>query len=151
MLCRHSGFNAQRTRTLAQPQPSAISVGFSLTCDLVAFPIGSKGVQSSVTAQIRLDFRLAPEEHRVNASFAFCVHSVANRALLLLRCVPPWKLRLDGHGVLCERECPVRTHSIHSSEFLDGCQIETHSPASLPNDEIRGPLLSARDLCGDGN
>ena len=66
MLCRHSGFNAQRTRTLAQPQPSTISAGFSFTYDLVAFPIGSKGVHSSVTAQIRLDFRLAPEKHRVN-------------------------------------------------------------------------------------
>ena len=56
------------------------------------------------------------------ASFALCVHSVANRATinnLLLRSVTPWKLRLDGHDVLRERECLVRTPSIPASFFLD--------------------------------
>ena len=33
------------------------------------------------------------------------------------RCLTRWKLRLDGHDVLCERACPVRTQHVHSSEM----------------------------------
>ena len=32
------------------------------------------------------------------------------------RCLTRWKLRLDGHDVVCERDCPVRTQHVYSSE-----------------------------------